>query len=282
MGRKRFWSRLTLAGFGMLAATAVLARHDMLDEKTRVDMMRAHDMTHMSMLADSTVIWELRKDLALTGNRMSGGGGMQSGDFGTATRTTTFDLTFEIGKSTDEYDLSASLPWLYDRTSNGTTHTESGVGDLRLTASRTFLAPAEGLFASGSVMVKVPTADESEGLGTGEFDAGVSATVGHKFAANRIGLTLGYIVVGDPPDIDYDNRAFASVFWSRKLGEKTGGYVSLDTRTAMFDDLDNPVSFGFGYYGNVGEHYTIGIDTGIGLNDTASDYYASAYLSLWF
>jgi hypothetical protein len=81
---------------------------------------------------------------------------------------------------------------------------ESGLGDLRLAASYRLAGGGARLFRlDAGVSVKLPTADESRGLGTGEFDGRVGLSGEVRFWSLTLFGGAGYNILGDPPGVDY-------------------------------------------------------------------------------
>ena len=99
-----------------------------------------------------------------------------------------------------------------------------GVGDLRLRASYAVPTPGFGLAVSGQV--KVPTASERNGLGTGKADYGVGAEVSKQLGRVTPFASLGYTVPGDPEGYDLRNSLSARAGAAVQIGAKTRGHLS--------------------------------------------------------
>ncbi len=137
------------------------------------------------------------------------------------------------------WGLSATLPYLRVKAPRGTQigpggepvpgtgdmTTESGVGDviLRLTYFN-LLRSADKRFAMDVTgKLKLGTADESKGMGTGENDYSIQVDGYGFFDAFTAFGTLGYKVRGQPQDIVLEDVWFVSI----------GGSIPIATRTRL-------------------------------------------------
>jgi hypothetical protein len=98
-------------------------------------------------------------------------------------------------------DVGAGFGWQRFSESG---RTESGSTDLEAGAKWNFLSETNGLPAlSLTAAVKLPTADEKEGLGSGETDWDMNFVLSHTLAEWLIGhLNAGYTWIGSPPGED--------------------------------------------------------------------------------
>ncbi|HET8946190.1 MAG TPA: transporter [Candidatus Polarisedimenticolia bacterium] len=166
----------------------------------------------------------------------------------------------------------------------------SGIGDVVFTPA-VLLAGGKGHSALwGSVRAKFPTADEENGLGTGQFDyapgLGVLVPLGTRFTA---GAMARYDVRGDTADIEYEDHLAATVGGTVRIG-------LLDALTAMVSrgdvspDRGDPVdTFSLAWYhpfvpghgaaftataltGLGGDPQTLGLSIGVSFNDGPWDW----------
>jgi hypothetical protein len=119
---------------------------------------------------------------------------------------------------------------------------ESGLGDVVLRGEMDLLLETMDNFAlvlEGSV--KLPTASESKGLGTGEVDAGIAVELGRYAGSTYYYGRVGYTAVGEPSGADFDNP----FLYEGGLGFNASPEVylsfSLEGRTSIDDDVDNPL-----------------------------------------
>lgn len=131
--------------------------------------------------------------------------GYMSGDFGTATSSRLFSISPTLGYVALRHDFSVTVPYLsLTNKTNGVESTESGLGDIIVRAGAVlFPENAAGFSANGSVAVKLSTADETRGLGTGETDYGAFASMQQRLQAFKLSVTTGYLRTGDPSGLAY-------------------------------------------------------------------------------
>jgi hypothetical protein len=191
-----------------------------------------------------------------------------SGDYGSDTTTKILSVPVSAKYASGDWTFKASLPWLRvdgdanvvpglgsllnlnpngrGRGSSGggggtaapTSGTTSGIGDLRLAA--TYAIPLQGRWGvdlTGNV--KVATADEDKGLGTGENDYGAAVDVYRSVgAATTLFGGVGYTVLGESEYIEVDSVYNANVGLSHKLGASSVGAM-YDYRQPTSEDADD-------------------------------------------
>ncbi|HSA90027.1 MAG TPA: transporter [Burkholderiales bacterium] len=168
--------------------------------------------------------------------RLGGGFHYSTGDYGSTidTRISTLEATarYETGNMV----YRASVPWLTVKGDTGVipgigevsgapvrSGSASGLGDIVLSAAWTAYYDAAstlGLDLAGKL--KLPTADESKGLGTGEPDFAFLADLYRTFDRVTGFGGVGYHVMGDAPGLPLENA------WSANLGAT----YRLDARTS--------------------------------------------------
>ena len=79
---------------------------------------------------------------------------------------------------------------------------ESGVGDIGISGKYSFLEESDSVpGVAAGIRVKIPSADDSEGLGTGEFDLGLLLAASKKIGRTEYMLNVEYALIGgDNPD----------------------------------------------------------------------------------
>lgn len=144
---------------------------------------------------------------------------------------------------------------------------ESGVGDILVRGS--YILKRDGprsydLAAAG--YLKLPTADESRGLGTGELDEGAGLEFGKEL---RPGLTLlvngYYTIIGDPDGADYNNQVTLDLGVLRRLDEDLALTLLYETRSAIADGSEDAREIGgnLDYAAEDGNHYFGGLLLGL-------------------
>jgi hypothetical protein len=106
---------------------------------------------------------------------------------------------------------------------------ESGLGDVLVSGTFNLRPETETQpLLDLTVTAKVPTADEDDGLGTGEFDFSVQLDLAKAKGPDALFGSVGYLVLGDPPGTDLDNVFFGSIGWDHQLDQKMSGGLVLD------------------------------------------------------
>lgn len=151
--------------------------------------------------------------------------------------------------------------------------TESGLGDIilrgyRLLSLEKSNRPEIGVLA----FVKLPTADEEDGLGTGEFDGGVTMDVYKTLQRRFFALAeWGYTVVGDPPGIDYNDKWMFSLGGGRELIRPMFIAFFYAEERAIIAGEDNPQSLTASLRFLMTERASMGLAFLLGLSDGAPD-----------
>jgi hypothetical protein len=205
-------------------------------------------------------------------------GGYKSGDFGTPVTTNLLYSIATLGYASPEYDFSVSAPWL--RLSDGST--ETGPGDVILRGQH-LLVPegSSGLSLDGSVAIKLPTADETKGLGTGEADYGGFLGLHQRFGSYKLSLLGGYILTGDPPGIDYRNIVLYGIGLAKTF-VATQVMISFEGRQAVVSGMKNPQEIHAGVFHILNADYAVKASGFVGLNNGGPDSGVEAGIIRWF
>jgi hypothetical protein len=213
-------------------------------------------------------------------------GGYKTGDFGTPIRTNLFSITPTLGYVSTDYDVSATIPYLFlensGATQAGLMHAESGVGDVILRGGRVLIPESKSGFSlDGSLALKLPTADEAKGLGTGETDYGAFLGGHQRFDAFKLSLLAGYIKVGDPPSIDYNDIYLYGIGLSRIFGS-TELYTSFEGRRTTVPGAQDPQEVNAGFFHVLNIDYAIKGGVFGGLNNGGPDFGLNFGIVRWF
>ncbi len=208
-----------------------------------------------------------------------------TGDYGTDEDTDIYYTAVSFKRYFTEGDVTLTIPYL--DISDGATFVGgevepvagggggSGLGDVILKGryyaiEQDELLPYIDLVGS----LKLPTADEDKGLGTGKTDFTFMVECARRLENEKwiAMLDLGYTFVGDPSGYDADNRWLYSIGMAYELHSDITLSGYLDGRTAIFEGNDDPLSLLL-----MGEYkYTpdLRFDTLLefGLNDGAPDF----------
>ena len=109
------------------------------------------------------------------------------------------------------------------QTGDGVPLQESGIGDT-IIRSRFFVwenVDTNWPSVTPFVRVKIPTAREELGLGTGKTDVGVGIEVDKRLHQLFVFGDVGYTVVGKVPGLDLRNRTTAGFGVGKDLSEST-------------------------------------------------------------
>ena len=166
-----------------------------------------------------------------------------SGDYGTGSPTRITALAATARYETGPWVYRATLPYLRVDGENAvipgvgavrggsSRRTESGLGDLVLGATyAAYYDPATALGLDLTGKLKLATADEAKGLGTGEHDLVFLAEFYRTFERVTGFAGIGYHILGDAPGQPLDNVWSASVGATYKLDERDSAGLSLDGR----------------------------------------------------
>lgn len=198
------------------------------------------------------------------GASLAVGADYSSGEYGSDTTTDIFSVPVTAKWTSGAWSFKASLPWLRidgdpnvlpgvgsvvnenprgrGRGNGGapdapTDGSASGIGDLRLAATYAFDTGGP-LGVDLTANVKLGTADEDKGLGTGATDYGLALDLYRDFDGTTLFGSVGYTVLGDSDFIDVDSVVGANVGASRKLGPGSLG-LSYEWREAASDGFDD-------------------------------------------
>lgn len=176
------------------------------------------------------------------------------GDYGTSSTTKIWYFPITLGYETDQNLVSITVPYLSVEgtgnvvatgggmgmrrtTSNTSSTTETGLGDIVLTGSQKIAGTATSrIDLTGKI--KLGTADEDKNLGTGENDYAVQLDFAQSYNGNNLFGSGGYKIIGDPSGIDYDNVFYGSVGLSRKLDAASTAGLEFFAQQAVLSGTD--------------------------------------------
>jgi len=129
-------------------------------------------------------------------------------------------------------------PFAENSTTTVTPTQTSGLGDILLNVGYTFL-PSNKVLLKTSGIMKVATADENKGLGTGEHDYSLQVDLMSSYDQIYYGASAGYTVTGDSDIYTYNDVVYSSLVagYNIKYGLHSG--VSYYYRQALFDSVDD-------------------------------------------
>ncbi len=210
-------------------------------------------------------------------------GGYKTGDFGTLTKSDLYYVSPTLGYVAPLYDLSVAVPYLYlSSKTGGASTSESGMGDVILRGGRVFIPEGGvGFSLDGALAVKLPTADKNKGLGTGETDYGAFLSAHQLVAGVKLSLLSGYIKIGEPAGIKY-NDVYSYGLGISKVFGFTELYSSIEGRRAMAPGARNPAEVSVGFFHVLNVDYAIVGGVFKGLNNGGPDFGMNFGVMRWF
>jgi hypothetical protein len=151
---------------------------------------------------------------------------------------------------------------------------EDGLGDIIL-RGRYSIVQEHGFIplVALSARLKIPTADESRGLGTGEFDKGFGIELTKQLSENIVSFVdAAYTVIGKPDTVALRNQWNYDVGVGYYFTRKLLGTVYYEEYRALLEGLNNPrdVLFALNYKAAAG--FRMNASVLIGLSSGAPDY----------
>ncbi len=147
---------------------------------------------------------------------------------------------------------------------------ESGAGDLQVTLKHSLqkIVKSEAAAAAG-LRIKLPFADDTKGLGTGDNDYGVFIAVEQDFGKVTTMMNVEYAVLGGSAE-NQINYAFG---FEIPYKDKVDFSIELVDQTpfTMSSNITGDLLVG-GINLDSGTSLNLGLGLGIGLNDTSTDY----------
>ncbi len=178
-----------------------------------------------------------------------------TGDYGQDQDSDTYYGSLLLKRYLGRGDITVTIPYLKD--SDGVTFVGgdvepvadgnggSGLGDIIL-KGRYYAVEQNGWLPFIDLVgsIKFPTADDDEGLGTGEVDFTALGEFTWRLGDSPwIALAeLGYTFVGEPSGVDVRNRWLYSLGLAYELDPKVTLSGYLDGRTAIFEGNEDPLS----------------------------------------
>lgn len=210
------------------------------------------------------------------------------GDYGSTEETdiTYFPISYEL--TTFPWVLSVTAPYLalegpgdvFFETGNiggGRDEVnefvdERGIGDVFLSATYQFPPVLnDWVFVDFTLQAKLPTADETRDLGTGELDLGYQLDFYSTLERNTYFSTLGYRQRGKTPLFDLENSFYASLGMMRQYGDNTFLGLIYDYRErASSNAFESHELMPFVSY-NLGKQWNFMLYTIVGFTASSAD-----------
>lgn len=244
-------------------------------------MPAAHSRSRAWLAFGALALSVLSRSAAADAQYVELSAGYKSGDFGSDTQSRLYVLAPSWGYLARTYDYGVTVPVLRlsERTAGAST-TEAGLGDIVVRAGRTLWARHAGPELYGSLVLKLPTADEDAGLGTGAADVGAFLNLRDPLPALPLGLYGGYIVVGDGSGQNLHNVGVAGASLS---GLTSAGYLygGLEWRSASVPGAPSALEMQFGWLHSLGARHLFKLTAFTGFTDGGPDYGLSIGVVRW-
>jgi len=227
---------------------------------------------------------------------ISVGADYSSGKYGASEATDMWYFPFSVKYQTESWFMKLAVPYIRstgpgsivggngDRVPTAQTEaaqiTESGVGDVSLSAGYTVLN-VNAWSVDLNAKLKLPTADEERGLGTGETDQSVEAEVIRSIGNGAFFATLGRKFYGDPPGIDYHDPVYVSAGGMVKSGSVFGG-IAYDWREAVIDAGDEVSEATLFFVFRLNASWKVQLYAVKGFSDASPDWGTGSVLSYRF
>lgn len=228
------------------------------------------------------------------------------GDYGTGKDTSIVYIPFTLGVTPiDRLWLRLTVPYIHQTTQNvvitgggvaarnegrgrlarpaGAT-SEGGLGDLVLKGSYVLVTEADLTpEIAPYAKVKLPTADEDRGLGTGEFDETVGVDLSKSLVDRLVGyLGVSYTFIGDPPGTDLRDAFGWSAGAAYLVAAPVSVFAFLEGSTAISRGQPDPVELRGGAEYRLTTAVKVMASATRGLTNGAADWGFSAGLALRF
>lgn len=203
----------------------------------------------------------------------------ESGDFNSGQDVTLLQLEASYGLKQESYDFSVFIA--YQKLSEDLV-SESGAGDIILRAGKELYSKSiydDSLYMSAAL--KLPTADENKGLGSGETDVGGFLNYTQRLDAFNLLYSVGYIFTGDSTALNYNDILSYGIGIS-KLLDSIYVYSNLQGRQQTLPAGENPLELVGGLFYALQPDQFIRADILFGLSDASSDFGISIGVTHWF
>jgi hypothetical protein len=151
---------------------------------------------------------------------------------------------------------------------------EGGIGDViaALTVYDVLLLADGGFVMDLTGEIKFGTADEDKGLGTGKSDYSVQADA-FRFLGRFTAIgSVGYLVRGDPADVDLENAFFAAAGGTCSVSERTRLGIFYDYQEASVPGNDAMQELSATFSSRPGENWWLAGYVAAGFSDSSPDW----------
>lgn len=156
----------------------------------------------------------------------------------------------------------------------GEKRTESGIGDIigRITFFDVYRNDDLDIAVDLGAKIKLGTADEEKGLGTGKTDYSLQINLFKFYDDYYLSGTLGYKVRGEPDGLDLEDVWFGSVGAVYRYSSKTKVGLAFDFRQSSFYDGEHIRELSAFVYHRLENSWGISAYSYAGLSDSSPDF----------
>ena len=165
---------------------------------------------------------------------------------------------------------------------------EFGLGDVYLLGQYQLVGDGSasplwnyGPSISVSAQIKLPTARKGRNYGTGEFDYGITFNLSKRWKNYAGFLNAGYWLLGDTPEIDYQNPFTYGIGIGRFF--RNGQFSALlcyQGYSTILENYDPPRQGSIGLYCRMNDQIILSTTAMAGFSDTGPDFGLSAGFNL--
>ncbi|MDD5209157.1 MAG: transporter [Elusimicrobiales bacterium] len=225
-----------------------------------------------------------------------------TGRYGSEDRTNSVYIPFTLKRYLTNADLSVTVPYLRQSSSGQVawvggkpvrvtkgrvsvaTSSNSGLGDIILHGTFGLKRDGPGSFDLGLAgKLKLPTADEKKGLGTGKMDVGTGLEFAKEFSPGWTLLADGYYtIIGEPAGVNFNNQVSLDLGIYRLLSERVSLTVSYETQNSIVSGNPGPRSISGTLAYNVPDGVQLFGGAALGLSDGSPEIGVSGGFSQRF
>ena len=231
------------------------------------------------------------------------GADYSTGDYGTGQDVDIWSVPVRANVETGRWKLELTVPYIAIRSAGdvvggtdgpivtkkkknpaaNTRTTESGLGDIVGSVGYAVLSGNDGLpLVEVTGKIKFPTASESKGLGTGQFDYTAQIDVAKEFGRITPFATIGYRFIGEDSSLDLNNVLFVSVGAGYMFNDRISAGLAVDYSQATTGGVDDPLELSPYLSWSLGDRWSLDVYGLIGLSGGSPDSGGGAHLSVAF
>jgi len=214
---------------------------------------------------------------------LAAGAEYSSGDYGDPEDTTVWYEYVSARYSMAPWAFKVTVPFLQidgpatvtddgEVEGGGATRMVSGIGDVSLSTTYTFSWKPEKLYLDLTGRVRLPTGDNDRGLGSGEVDYALIATLDKTFDGIGVNIKGGRRFLGDSAGRNRQDGWLAGAGLSVDLDKETEIGTSLDWREAAFETSSDPADVDIYVRHNLTNDLRVNVYALAGLSDGSPDF----------